>query len=208
MAATYDVLLVRHGESEANKLGRFACHSWDPPLTPRGTWQAERLAQQLHGWPIRYLLSSPLARAQMTIAPLAQRLAMAPIVLDGLAEVNLGQWDGQAVRDLESNNPAFRAWRTDPEKNPPPGGESILTVGTRVLRALEAFWRSQAPGLAVAATHADCIKGSVLVVTQATGPIARQLWVPNCGQLLLRYVPSSNRWMILLAPVCPDFGTQ
>lgn len=202
LALAYDVLLVRHGESEANALGRFAYRSWDPHLTAQGQSQAQQLANQLSETSINHIVTSPLLRAQETIFPLSLRHHVDPIILDNLAEVNLGLWDGARVQDLESEGGhAFVAWRQDPEANPPPGGESILAVGHRVLDALRDFIINAEPGLTVAATHADCIKGAILVITGSPGATARSLYVPNLGQVLLRYVVPSRRWIILLFPL-------
>jgi broad specificity phosphatase PhoE len=202
MALGYDVLLVRHGESESNAAGRFAYRSWDPRLTTKGQEQAQRLVDQLRHAPIRYMVTSPLLRAQETIQPLADALALTPFVLPELAEVNLGLWDGIRLADLErAHNDEYEAWRRDPEANPPPGGESILAVGGRVLAALEKFVTTHEPGLTVATTHADCIKGAMLVITKSSGPAARTLFVPNCGQLLVRYLPNFRRWVLVLSPV-------
>jgi len=202
LAVVYDVLLVRHGESEANKAGRLAYRTWDPPLTELGQSQAVQLMQQLQDWPVKHLVTSPLLRAQMTLKPLADHLGVVPTVLPGLAEVNLGQWDGQRLKDLETaNSLSFRAWRQDPEKNPPPDGESIMTVGQRVLAALETYLVTREPGSTVAATHADCIKGAVLVILKAGGPSARSLWVPNGGQLFIRYNPPLKQWGIIFSPL-------
>lgn len=197
-----DVLLVRHGESEANATGRFASHTWDPHLTAVGQEQALSLAMQLHRAPIAYVVTSPLARAQETIAPLAQDHHLAPTILTDLSEVNLGQWDGQQLKALEqSGSDSYRAWRVDPEKNPPPGGERILTVGRRVLHTLETFIRThREPGLTVAATHADCVKGACLVIMNAEGPATRRMLVPNTGQVLLRHW-DNGRWSIVLSPL-------
>lgn len=200
MTQAYDVLLVRHGESESNAVGRFAYHTWDPHLTDTGRHQAERLATQLHQAPIRHLVSSPLLRARETIQPLADAIGIAPVILPDLAEVDLGQWDGLSLKDLEtSKNGAFEAWRRDPEANPPPGGESILAVGRRVLSSLGSFVTAHEPGLTVAATHADCIKGALMVITKSPGPIARTFYIPNAGELRLRYFPSRNRWLVVLS---------
>ncbi len=203
MPSFTDVLLVRHGESEANATGRFACRTWDPALTEAGQHQALRLLHQLEQAPIAYAVTSPLLRAQQTIAPLASQHGLVPVVLDDLAEVNLGQWDGQRLCDLEADNSAaFHAWRKDPEQNPPPGGESILTVGQRVLKTLSEFLNQCRPeSLTIAATHADCIKGAVLVIMDGEGPMARRLIVPNTGQLLLRRF-SEGQWTVVLSPLC------
>jgi hypothetical protein len=51
----------------------------------------------------------------------------------------------------------------------------------------------------VAATHADCIKGALMVITKSPGPIARTFYIPNAGELRLRYFPSRNRWLVVLS---------
>lgn len=198
-----DVLLVRHGESEANRSGQLARRSWDPPLTQKGVLQSERLATQLITAPVHYIVTSPLLRARETVAPLSRIHHIQPITLDDLAEVDLGAWDGRRLKDLETANlPDFMAWRKDPEANPPPGGENIVSVGERVLATLESFLENHRPsGLTVAATHADCIKGAVLVVLQTHGPASRHILVPNAGQLLLRHF-DRGRWTIMFSPLC------
>ncbi len=198
-----DVLLVRHGESEANLSGQLAHHTWDPPLTPKGVFQSERLAKQLIAAPVRYIVTSPLLRAQETVAPLSRVHHIQPVILEDLAEVDLGKWDGRRLQDLATANlPDFQAWRQDPEANPPPGGENIVAVGERVLSTLANFLENCQPStLTVAATHADCIKGAVLVVLQARGPASRRMWVPNAGQLLLRHF-DQDAWSIIFSPLC------
>lgn len=195
-----DILLVRHGESEANATGRFACRTWDPALTETGRSQALELARYWHNAPVRYLVTSPLLRAQQTVAPLAQDHALTPVILPDLAEVNLGQWDGQRLIDLEAaESPPFLAWRQDPDRNPPPGGESIRAVGHRVLNTLAAFARPRERNtLTVATTHADCIKGAVMVIMNAEGPVARRLIVPNAGHVLLRWF-DTDVWTVMLS---------
>lgn len=68
--------LVRHGEAAA---------SWaeapDPGLSARGQEQAERAADALAERGITTILSSPLARATATAAPLAARLGR-PVTVD------------------------------------------------------------------------------------------------------------------------------
>jgi broad specificity phosphatase PhoE len=189
------VLLIRHGESEANALGRFAYRSWDPGLTPRGREQARQLVARLAGVPVAGIVSSPLRRAVETVAPLAESRGLTVELLPTLAELDMGRWDGEVLTEIAVREPeAWQAWRRDPESHPPPRGERILAVGRRVLGALDTL-RGRS-GLFVAATHADCIKGTALTVLGATGPASRRLYVPNGGQLLLRATDSGWLWVL------------
>ncbi|MGC8488233.1 MAG: histidine phosphatase family protein [Clostridia bacterium] len=196
--APLTVLMVRHGESEANAIGRFAFRSWDPGLTERGAEQARQLVFELAGVNVAGVVSSPLRRAIDTVTPLAEARHLSVEIVPELAELDMGSWDGQALKEVAQNDPtAWRAWRRDPEKNPPPRGERISQAGQRVLQGLDRLRGRQ--GLYVAATHADCVKGAVLAVTGGYGPQARRLFVPNAGQILLR--ATEMGWLMVLPRV-------
>jgi broad specificity phosphatase PhoE len=182
----------------ANLSGRFAYQSWDPPLSSKGQIQAQHVASYLHSLPITWLASSPLLRARETMAPLAQRLAMEPLVLPELVELNMGLWDGLVLDELKvSDATRFAAWSQDPENSPPPQGESILGVGRRVLAGLDRFFEGRPSGLMVATTHADCLKGVMLVVLDAPGGSARRISSPNIALLHLKRTPN-GRWLVSL----------
>ena len=70
------VILIRHGESEANRDGRSLGRA-DSPLTDRGRRQVAALGRALAGDPIGRVLSSPLRRAadaaDAVAAPTASR---------------------------------------------------------------------------------------------------------------------------------------
>ena len=78
------LLLVRH----ASALRR---HDWSSPdfrrpLTPKGYAQAAALADQLAGYDVRRILSSPYVRCVETVEPLAARLGLPVEPVDALAE--------------------------------------------------------------------------------------------------------------------------
>jgi len=91
-----DILLVRHGESEANALGRLQGHL-DSPLSERGREQAGILANWLRrraiDWDVAYC--SPLARAKETaeiVTATCQKPA--PTLEPDLREVHAGALEG------------------------------------------------------------------------------------------------------------------
>lgn len=196
-----NVLLIRHGESEANASGRLACQKWDPSLTEKGHSQAEEVARALADLPIDHLVTSPLLRAKQTMAPLAKQFGITPTILADLSEVNLGDWDGELLKELQDGQtPEFVNWLKDPQMFPPPQGERILDVGQRVMTALNNYIDEHTPHFMAATTHADCIKGAVLNILEGSGPVSRRLAIPNCGQILLRRF-SSARWSISFPPL-------
>ncbi len=188
--------MVRHGQSEANAVGRFAFRRWDPGLTVLGWEQARSLVVALGGVPIERIVSSPLRRARETVAPLAEARGLSVVDLPGLAELDMGRWDGHPLMELaRSDAAAWRAWRRDPEASPPPRGERISQVGERVMATLDSLPASPG-GLTVASSHADCLKGVLVHLLDISGPASRHLEVPNLGQLLLTQGPRG--WRITL----------
>ncbi|HKS89189.1 MAG TPA: histidine phosphatase family protein [Stellaceae bacterium] len=92
------IFLVRHGETEWNRIGRYQGWS-DSPLTEFGRAQAEAIGKRLAALPeaaAAALVASPLGRARHTAEIVAECLGRTgPPVLDArLREVSLGSWDG------------------------------------------------------------------------------------------------------------------
>lgn len=65
------IILIRHGETEYNKIGK-AQGQLDIPLNKLGFIQAKKVAQQLKNEVIDVIYSSDLKRPLQTIRPLAK----------------------------------------------------------------------------------------------------------------------------------------
>jgi probable phosphoglycerate mutase len=91
------IFLVRHGETEWNRLGRYQGWS-DSPLTALGIAQAEAVGRTLAGLPEAAgapIVASPLGRARRTAEIVAECLGAKDIRFDDrLREISLGSWDG------------------------------------------------------------------------------------------------------------------
>src|ERR1700704_2099238 len=89
---TSRVLLVRHGQSEWNALGKWQGQA-DPPLSDLGRAQARSAAHSLGSLDAIY--ASDLQRAMETAAIIANALGIGPVVVDpDLRERNAGEWSG------------------------------------------------------------------------------------------------------------------
>lgn len=137
------IYLIRHGETVGNA-ARIVQRP-DSPLSPRGIAQAERLAQWLASEGIRRIVSSDLARATMTAAPL-QRATGAPLMLNALLqERNFGDLRGTPYADLSVD-----IFAPDYE---PPNGESWEIFHQRVDRAWALIRESASGGHLAVVTH-------------------------------------------------------
>lgn len=76
------IYLIRHGKAEAGFGGAM-----DSGLDALGREQAEAVAQKLKGIGPLPILSSPLARAQQTAAPLAKLWGKRPVIEHAVAEI-------------------------------------------------------------------------------------------------------------------------
>jgi broad specificity phosphatase PhoE len=129
MEPAFDVVLVRHGETEWSKLGRHTGRS-DIPLTDEGRRTAAGLKPALAGWNFSRVLSSPLRRASETcrIAGLADRMEVDP----DLQEWDYGQDEGRTSLEIQADRPGWRIWDTGPK-----GGEAIEQVAERADRVIQ-----------------------------------------------------------------------
>lgn len=92
------LLLVRHGETDWNRDGRWQGHS-DTPLNELGRRQAHELAATLDGVDVLY--SSDLTRARETAEIVADRLGVEIHLDSRLRERSFGAWEGLTTTEIE-----------------------------------------------------------------------------------------------------------
>ncbi len=133
------VIFVRHGESQANREGRFAGRS-DPPLTRLGRRQAVALARRLAREQIDAAYASPLQRVQQTAAiALAGRDVPFHTAAE-LRELDFGDWDGLTGQQIRERWPEDFQRLADPDDGfRAPNGESLVEGRERVLRFVESL---------------------------------------------------------------------
>ena len=86
-----ELFIVRHADAipEEDEIIPSGIYD-DLPLSRTGRKQAQALAERLSSLSFDAIYSSPLRRCLETAAPLAERLGMAPIIVEGLKEIKLG----------------------------------------------------------------------------------------------------------------------
>jgi len=132
------IILVRHGQTEWNRLGRFQGRS-DIPLNKKGKAEALELAKALKKETINALYSSPLTRAKETAQSIRAFHPRASFNMEnGLIEMDLGGFEGLTpdVWSVQHSN-YIKTWRETPASVRMPGGESLPDVQSRALAALE-----------------------------------------------------------------------
>ena len=130
------LLLVRHGETEWNKVGRFQGQR-DVALNERGLAQARETARAVVAHGQTALYSSPLHRT-MQVADEISRLGRVPVVpVAGFKELDLGDMEGITGAEMRDCWPEVHApGRNNPAELKMPNGESLLQLQDRTWRAL------------------------------------------------------------------------
>jgi 2,3-bisphosphoglycerate-dependent phosphoglycerate mutase len=137
------LVLVRHGESEWNKLNLFT--GWrDPGLTETGTAEAHRAGKLIkaQGFVFDIAYTSVLKRAQITLEIILEELGqqgLETIKDQALNERHYGDLCGLNKDDArkKGGDEQVHIWRRSYDV-PPPGGESLKDTAARVLPYYEA----------------------------------------------------------------------
>ncbi len=135
------ILLVRHGETEWNRAGRYQGRT-DIPLSSEGQNQVRRLGDRLRNIPISVAISSPLSRARATAEAILVGRDRAPSLETdaGLLEISHGEWEGKLAGEVErSHAELFGVWKSAPGRHSPagPGAETLGDVEARAWPVLE-----------------------------------------------------------------------
>jgi probable phosphoglycerate mutase len=149
-----EILVVRHGETEWNRLGRWQ-GDLDSPLTDLGRAQARDMGAMLAcngiGPHSHTIYSSPIGRARITAALMldAMGAATAPVTEDArLREISVGDWTGAHRDEIRAQTGLDESANFLDYYAAAPGGEGFDAVFARST----AFLRSlQGPALIV--TH-------------------------------------------------------
>ncbi len=88
------VILVRHGETDWNRIHRLQGGDSDTPLNETGRTQAQRLALRLTDEDVRAVYTSPLKRALDTALEIARYHRLKVKTLSSLKEIHVGKLEG------------------------------------------------------------------------------------------------------------------
>jgi broad specificity phosphatase PhoE len=131
------IVLVRHGQTEWNRVERFRGRA-DVPLNETGRAQAGATARRIASeWQPVAVYSSPLSRAVRTAEAIAGRLSLPVQTHWGLADIDYGQWQGLTPDEARAQWPAeVNAWYHTPHTASIPGGETLDRVRVRAMETV------------------------------------------------------------------------
>ncbi|MBR4904100.1 MAG: histidine phosphatase family protein [Selenomonadaceae bacterium] len=167
------IFLIRHGETEWNKIGKLQGSS-DIKLLPEGIQQAHLLAEHAPFSNVHAIYSSDLERAVMTAEILAEKFGLSVIKERGLRETSFGEWEGRFLSDLAKENPkGFEKFFTRPDKVQPPNGETFLQSQARIMNALDEIIADNDDKSIIVVSHGAAIR---LILCAALVIPLRKMW--------------------------------
>ena len=169
------LVLVRHGESEWNKLNLFT--GWkDPDLTEKGRAEAKRAGALIkaEGHHFDIAFTSALTRAQHTLTIILAELgqqSLETIRDQALNERDYGDLSGLNKDDARKKwgEDQVLIWRRSYDV-PPPGGESLKDTAVRVLPYYEAkIWPLVKAGRnVIVAAHGNSLRALIMKLEALT----------------------------------------
>src|SRR6266508_1445069 len=157
-----ELLLIRHGETDWNRGGRFQGHA-DPPLNETGREQARALAQELADAQIDVVYTSDLARARQT------------------AEIDAGEWQGLTWPEIEERFPeGARTWHD--RGHGWDTGETYEQLGERILTALRRIAADHPAQRVLVVGHGGTIRATRAFLKDTSVAVSRRKsrGIANC----------------------------
>jgi len=188
------LILIRHGESEANRQGVFAGQI-NPDLQDRGFKQAQRTAEYIaNNYKVDKIYSSDLMRAYKTAKCLADVLDMDIIKDKNLREIYGGKWEGIKFSDLSKLYPKeYEVWMKDIGNSCCVEGESVKQLGDRVMTFLTKIAEENDGKTIAIATHATPIRAfQTMIQTGSLKEMVNIPWVSNASVSVFVY--DNGRW--------------
>ena len=141
---TSRIFLIRHGETNWNKEGRFQGQI-DIPLNKNGKEQAQKTFDYLKDITFNKAFSSSMIRPYETAQIILQKHKDITIKkIYSLVEINHGLWEGKLETEIKEEWPALlKNWHNKPEEVIMPEGETIKDVSKRSVKAFEKICLSQ-----------------------------------------------------------------
>jgi len=171
------VTLIRHGQTESNRLGRWNGHT-DSPLSDRGKEQARAAMSQMPA--VAQLFCSPLGRTRKTAEILGESQGLTPIVAEGFIEIAFGAWENLTRDEARLADPTAFAQIFEHGVDLPFGGdgETFVDAAKRMASAVESVVDTAAGDVAVV-SHAAVIRAYVASFIGVSFGVRHTLVVPR-----------------------------
>jgi len=195
------LLLVRHGETEWNRQGRFQGQI-DVPLNDNGRVQASQAAEFLKSVQIDSAVSSSMSRPKETAEIILKSHPEVELKLrDDLREISHGLWEGKFEVEIEHDYPGLlHQWQQKPETVQMPEGENLQQVWDRAVVGWNAIVEAAQPGDTILVVAHDAINKVILCYVAGLTPAAFWNFKQGNGAVsVIDYVKGTDAPPLLMA---------
>ncbi len=132
------IYIIRHGETDSNKVNKLMGQRVDESLNQEGIRQAEELSENLIGQHFDIIFTSPLKRALETAQIISEKIKVPILEKKELLERDFGTLSGKSwdemSKGVSDDSPDFKKQDFEQYYNYRPyGGESVEDVKERLL---------------------------------------------------------------------------
>lgn len=189
------LVLVRHGQTDANAAGRFQGQQ-DVPLNRVGRSQAAAVAPRIAAMRPDRLVSSDLVRAEETARAIAAVSGLEVRTDPRLREIDVGEWQGLSVTEVAATCPWFAekvAAGEDVRRSAT--GETATEAGERVAGVLEELTARHPGETIVVVGHGLALRvGTALTLGLGFAGAGALSGLWNCSWTILE---RAGRWRLL-----------
>ncbi|MBK5114067.1 MAG: histidine phosphatase family protein [Candidatus Heimdallarchaeota archaeon] len=192
------ILLLRHGQSEANKNDIIQGHM-ESPLSELGRQQAETAGKELSKSKIEFdaVYSSDLIRAEETVKIITGILGIKDIVFDiRLREFNLGDYEGKNSKKLSEKEDALLKSCWDDYTIRIPNGETVNEFIQRIKGIFDEIVEAAKDDSTILIVGHG---GTLYHILQSILNILpnNQAWFVNCSVNEVFYSPKDEKWTLV-----------
>jgi len=165
------LLLVRHGETNWNREGRFQGQI-DVPLNEHGRQQAQQAGEFLKTVKIDAAVTSSMARPRETAELILKHHSGIDLQQrDDLREISHGTWEGKLESEIRAEyGDLLEQWQSAPETVQMPEGENLADVWKRAIAGWQDIVNSAQPGTTTLVVAHDAINKAILCHVAGVGP--------------------------------------
>lgn len=174
------LLLVRHGETDWNRQGRFQGQI-DIPLNANGWAQAEAAGRFLQPVAFQRAYTSSMARPRQTAEAILKAHPGVPLTtVPALVEIGHGLWEGRLEQEIAEGWPALLAdWKRAPHTVQMPEGENLQQVWDRSLLAWNRIVAGLDPSETALVIAHDAVNKTILCALLGLAPA--DIWAVKQG---------------------------
>lgn len=190
--------LIRHGETQWNKEGRYQGMT-DIPLSEPGLAQADLLGKRFHYLPLDALYVSPLQRAMATAKPIEKETGVKMVVDEHFREIHFGEWEGKSVPQLQQEyGETYEKFFENPFLHTFPGEGSFDKVMERSVAEFEQLLQKHKGEYVAIVSHGGLLRVMLVGILGMDLPFYRKTWLTNTSITVVDVMENGKRILITL----------